>query len=69
MLFTLWEVIPDVTGFTFVLGFVIMELYNVARIYQLPHNAEFNGVNNKVRYCEISCRHLLQSTLWLIKIM
>jgi len=34
-----WEVIPDVTGFAFVLGFVIMQLDYVARIYQLPHNA------------------------------
>jgi len=56
MRYLLWEVIPDIAGPAFVLGFVIMELDYVARIYQLPHNVEFNEVNNKVRYVEIKCQ-------------
>jgi hypothetical protein len=44
----LWEGIPDIAECAFVLAFVIMELDYVARVYQLPHNAEINGVNNKV---------------------
>jgi len=43
----LWEVIRDIAGLAFVLGFVIMELHYVARIYQLPHNDKFNGVHKR----------------------
>ena len=67
--FMLWEGIPDIEGVACVLDSVFMDLDYVVRLYQLTHHAELNGANNKVRICEVSCRNLLQSTLWLIKSM
>lgn len=61
----LCEGIPDIGGFACVLDSV---LGYMGRIYQLARHAELNGANNKVRICEVSCRHLLQNTIWPIKI-